>query len=251
MALWAVNTNPTELRSNATEDELQTVIRAAYKQVFGNRHLMEGDRLTSAESMLRNGDINVRQFVNALAQSDLYRSLFFESASQYRFIELNFKHLLGRAPQDQAEISEHVRIYAEGGYEAEIDSYIDSDEYRASFGDNTVPYLRSTQTQTGLKNVAFNRTFAISRGAASSDKSNRAKLIGDLGQNLPTKITAPVGGGSASPTNKRFRITASKAGGASVKRGTISYEVGYKQLSQKIQSIHRTGGKILSVTEVA
>ncbi len=251
MALWAVSADPTELRTNATEDDLQTVIRAAYKQVLGNRHLMEGDRLTSAESMLRNGDINVRQFVNAVAQSDLYRSLFFESASQYRFIELNFKHLLGRAPQDQAEIAEHVRIYNEGGYEAEIDSYIDSDEYRENFGENTVPYLRSTQTQTGLKNVAFNRTFAISRGFASSDSSNRAKLIGELGQNLPTKITMPVGGGSSSSTSKRFRITASKSGGASVKRGTIVYEVGYKQLSQKIQNIHRTGGKILSITEAA
>lgn len=251
MALWAISTNPTELRSNATEDDLQAVIRAAYKQVFGNRHLMEGDRLISAESMLRNGDINVRQFVNAIAKSDLYRASFFESASQYRFIELNFKHLLGRAPQDQAEISEHVRIYNEGGYEAEIDSYIDSDEYRANFGDNTVPYLRSTQTQTGISNVAFNRTFAIARGAASSDRSNRAKLIADLGGNLPTKITAPVGGGSSSSTNKRFRITATKSGGASVKRGTITYEVGYKQLSQQIQNIQRTGGKIISLVEAA
>lgn len=55
--------DPVELRSNATEDDLQVVIRAAYRQVLGNAHLMESQRLTSAESLLRNGDITIRDFV--------------------------------------------------------------------------------------------------------------------------------------------------------------------------------------------
>jgi phycoerythrin-associated linker protein len=61
--------------------------------------------LTSAESMLRDQNINVRGFVRAIAQSDLCRALFFETSSAHRFIELNFKHLLCRAPLDQAEIT--------------------------------------------------------------------------------------------------------------------------------------------------
>ena len=52
-----------ELRANATEDDLQVVIRAAYRQVLGNPHLMESQHLTSAESLLRNSDITVRDFV--------------------------------------------------------------------------------------------------------------------------------------------------------------------------------------------
>ena len=52
---------PVELRSNSTEEDLQVVIRAAYRQVLGNVHLMESQRLTSAESLLRNGDITVRE----------------------------------------------------------------------------------------------------------------------------------------------------------------------------------------------
>jgi phycoerythrin-associated linker protein len=167
MALWAVETTPVERRPSATEAELQVVIRAVYKQVLGNDHLMESDRLTSAESLLRNGDITVRQFVESVAKSELYRSRFFESASQYRFIELNFKHLLGRAPVDQSEISEHVRIYSDQGYEAEINSYIDSEEYLQNFGENIVPYPRSVRTQVGIKNVGFNRMFSLMRGPAS------------------------------------------------------------------------------------
>ena len=47
--------SPTELRANASEDDVQAVIWAAYRQVFGNDHVMQAERLTSAESLLRQG----------------------------------------------------------------------------------------------------------------------------------------------------------------------------------------------------
>ena len=166
MALWVNDIAATELWPNASEDDLQAVIRAAYRQVLGNAHVMESQRLTSAESMLRNGDITVREFVRAIAQSDLYRTLFFETSSAYRFIELNFKHLLGRAPLDQAEVSDHVQLYNQHGYDVEINSYLDSDEYGINFGENTVPNAQGNRTQVGIKNVNFNRTFALDRGFA-------------------------------------------------------------------------------------
>jgi phycoerythrin-associated linker protein len=252
MSLWIEDLEPLELRSNATEDELQTVIRAVYKQVLGNHHLMESDRLTSAESLLRNGDISVRQFVNIVAKSSLYRSLFFESSSCYRFIELNFKHLLGRSPQDQTEISEHTQTYNEQGYEAEIDSYIDSEEYIQNFGENIVPYPRGARTIVGVKNVGFNRMFALERGNATSDSKKVAQLTKDVAANLPTKISQPVSGsGLYSSKGKRFRVSVTKAGvGPVVKRSQASYEVGYEQLSAKIKNIQKTGGKILSISEV-
>lgn len=150
MALW-IDTESVELRPNATEEDLQAIVRAVYRQVLGNAHVMESQRLTSAESQLRNGDITVRGFVRAVAQSDLYRSLFFETSSPYRFIELNFKHLLGRAPQDQTEISEHVQRYNSQGYEAEINSYVDSDEYFLNFGENVVPLLAAIRRKLASK----------------------------------------------------------------------------------------------------
>ncbi|MDY6936433.1 MAG: phycobilisome rod-core linker polypeptide [Cyanobacteriota bacterium] len=251
MSLWAIDSDRVELRPNATDDEVQAVIRAVYRQVLGNPHLLEGDRLTSAESQLCNGDISVRQFVRAVAKSDAYRSRFFERSAQYRFIELNYKHLLGRPPQDQTEISRHVLIYNESGYDADIDSYIDSDEYVQAFGENTVPYPRSTQSQVGLKNVSFNRMFALTRGYATSDSSNRSALVTDIAANFPTKITKPAGGsGTYSNTGKRFRIQVVK-GKATARRSNISYTVSYNQLTQNIQSIQKTGGKILSISEIA
>ena len=52
-----VDIEPLELRANSTEDDLQQIITAIYRQVLGNQYLMESDRLTSAESQLRNGYI--------------------------------------------------------------------------------------------------------------------------------------------------------------------------------------------------
>ncbi len=252
MSLWVQASDAVELRPNATEDDLQTVIRAVYKQVLGNAHLLEGDRLTEAESYLRNGNITVRGFVRAVGQSALYQAQFFNNSYQYRFIELNCKHFLGRAPQDQVEISRHVLIYNEQGYSADIDSYIDSDEYSAAFGENVVPYARNTVSQLGSKTVDFNRAFTLFRGDATSDSGKSARLIGDLGGNIASKISFPAkGSGGISSTGKRFRITTSNAGsGSNYRRSNFVYEVSYAQLSQKIQNIQKLGGKIRSITEV-
>ena len=76
MALW-IEAESVELRPDATEEDLQGVIRAVYRQVLGNAHVLEGQRLSSAESQLRNGELTVREFVRAVAQSDLYRTRWF------------------------------------------------------------------------------------------------------------------------------------------------------------------------------
>ena len=243
-----------ELRPFATEEDLQEVIRAVYKQVLGNQHILDSDRLSNAESFLRDGRITVREFVRQVAKSGLYQSLFFHSSSQYRFIELNFKHLLGRAPQSQAEISEHVATYNDGGYDAEIDSYIDSNEYISNFGENTVPYAR-VSSQVGLSNDSFNRMFSLLRGSATNDSSGTARLTTSIAANTATAIKPPAKGNGANYDNhgKRFRVTFSSSKGAARLNKFSQQEsvVSFSQLSRKFQNIHKSGGSIISVTEVA
>ena len=255
MVLWLEDAEVMELYPNVAEDELQKLIRAVYKQVLGNYHIMDCERITSGESLLRNGDITVRGFVRLVAQSKLYCSKFFENSSPYRFIELNFKHLLGRAPQAQSEISEHVIIYNNQGYEAEIDSYINSDEYLSNFGENIVPFTRCNRTQVGIRSVGFNRTFALNRGFAANDIGKEAQLIIDVARNLGTKITTPnnYGSGVHSNTSKRYRINASIINRtARLNRlSRMEYNVDYSQLSQQVQNIINNGGRISSVTEVS
>ncbi|NJM71093.1 MAG: photosystem I reaction center subunit XII [Scytonema sp. RU_4_4] len=251
---------PVELRANYTEEDVQTVIWATYRQVFGNEHLMQLERLTSAESLLRGGDITVRDFVRALAMSELYRQKFFYATSQTRFIELNYKHLLGRAPYDQSEISEHVNLYIKRGYEAEINSYLDSQEYQDHFGEMIVPYYQGFTTQAGQKTIGFNRLFQLYRGYANSDRSQgntkQARLTQELALNLATPVRPSTLGGELSGTISgergqlyRIRVTQAASGRTTQIRRSISeYLVAYEQLSPTMQRLNQRGSRILSIS---
>ncbi len=249
---------PIELRSLDNDAEVQAVIYAAYRQVLGNEHVMKSQRLTSAESLLKQGHITVRDFVRAVALSDLYREKFFQGAYQIRFIELNFKHLLGRAPYDQSEISEHVDRYIKEGYEAEINSYIDSAEYQNSFGDSIVPYYRGFSTQVGQKTVGFNRMFQLYRGYANSDRAQGKRkgcLMEELAMNVAKPVRATTAGGELVGTTgggrtQLYRIRVSQ--GASqrttqIRRSISEYLVAYEQLSPTLQRLNQRGSRVVSV----
>lgn len=206
-------TDPVRLWQEHSEAEVDIVIRAVYRQVLGNAHVMESERLTAAESQLKQGEISVRQFVRQVANSAFYRSRFFENCPRYRAIELNFKHLLGRAPESYEETTAHSQLLDTAGYEAEIDSYIDSDEYQETFGEDTVPYYRGHKTQVGKKMVGFTHMFQLLRGASASDKDvtsrERSRLTGSLMTNTPSPIVPP----SNLPAHWRPTNTASYSGG--------------------------------------
>lgn len=122
------DTDPIELWPGRSEEEVEIVIRAVYRQVLGNAYVLESERLSVPESQLKRGEISIREFVRQVAKSELYRSRFFDSSPRYRAIELNFRHLLGRAPLDLEETRAHSTILDAKGFEADIDSYINSDE---------------------------------------------------------------------------------------------------------------------------
>ncbi|NJK48005.1 phycobilisome Linker polypeptide [Candidatus Gracilibacteria bacterium] len=194
------DTIPLELRWGASLEDLDNIIRAVYRQVLGNAYVMESERLTVAESRLTNGETSVREFVRQIARSQLYSSRFFDNCPRYRAIELNFKHLLGRAPESYEEMSYHSQILDRGGYAEEIDSYIDSKEYITAFGEYIVPYYRGYKTQTGKNIVGFTHLFQLLRGASSSDKNlttgNRSRLNRFVIANQPSNVIPPAGVGS-------------------------------------------------------
>ncbi|MDB9540540.1 phycobilisome linker polypeptide [Anabaenopsis tanganyikae CS-531] len=263
-----------ELRPNASKDEVEVVIRAVYRQVLGNDYLMASERLVSAESLLRDGNLTVREFVRSVAKSELYKTKFFYPNFQTRLIELNYKHLLGRAPYDESEVAYHLDLYQSQGYDAEIDSYIDSPEYQNNFGDHIVPYYRGFETQPGQKTVGFTRLFRLYRGYANSDRAQvegaKSRLAQDLASNKASSIVGPSGSndnwnfraasdvapkkalGNAVGTGDRvyrIEVTAIRGPGyPSIRRSSTAIIVPYERLSDKIQQIHRQGGKIVSIT---
>jgi phycocyanin-associated rod linker protein len=270
---------PVELRPNATPADIEIVIWAVYQQVLGNPHLLNAERLVIAESLLRDRKINVQEFVRQVAKSQLYKDKFFHNNFQSRTIELNFKHLLGRAPYDQSEITEHMNLYQSKGFDVDIDSYIDSPEYQAYFGDNTVPYLRDlTTTGVGQRSVGFTRLLQLYRGYANSDRAQLVgktpRLVKDLARGTASSVVPPSGGaggfafqgalkGEASysafggskafGSGRLFRVEVAGIAGPGypkVRRVNKSVVIPYEELTPHMQRVLKQGGKIASIREL-
>jgi hypothetical protein len=188
---------PVLLSSDNDNIDIESLINAIYRQVLGNAYVMESERLVVPESQLKAKEISIREFVRRVAKSELYRSRFFDNCYRYRAIELNFKHLLGRAPANFEEMRAHSTILDQGGHNAEVDSYIDSYEYQEAFGEVVVPFERGTSTQLGLSMQSITNTRNLQRGAAGSDKEiitdNRPKLQKVLIGNSVKPIFTDVG----------------------------------------------------------
>jgi phycoerythrin-associated linker protein len=154
---------------------LERTIIAAYRQVFGNLPPTDNERCTSLEARLLNGEITVRDFVNGLAKSQFYKDNYFHAVAPQRGIELNFKHILGRAPLNQAEVQNSIKLQAEAGFDALVDSMTDSAEYTEVFGSDIVPYARTADSFAGMYTSSFNmmRELGINKVAISDNAQGR------------------------------------------------------------------------------
>lgn len=259
--------------TNATDNDKNTIIRAVYQQVLGYQYVMASERLDGVESLFRNGYLSVREFVRQVAKSGLYRSRFFENCNPYHFIELNFKHLLGRAPQNKAEMLHHFTILQEQGYDAEIDSYIDSAEYQDRFGEEVVPYLHGWGYSAGQQGRQFSWLMQLARGAAASVKGDTAgtnfRLGAALHQDRAVPVTSPSRGSAATQPagiakssitqmaqgiGQKARVYRVEVSGLSNyrlhKRSNTVRFVPFNKMLETQQAIHRQGGRVVSVTPV-
>jgi phycoerythrin-associated linker protein len=276
------DTAPFEYVPGRSEEEAESIIRAVYRQILGNAYVMESERATVPESQFKRGELSVREFVRAVAKSEVYRSRFFDTCPRYRFIELNFKHFLGRTPSDLEEMRKHSTILDTQGYEAEIDSYLDSDEYQNAYGEFFVPYYRGYKTSAGISMVGFTHMFAMLRGASSSDfkgsLSGKSPVLNQYAiQQTPLAVVPPSGGAAGdgwsfqdTTLGARTRLGSGATSGGKVYRievtgysspGAVNrvskfrrsnkvYLVSYDKLSEEYQRIHKQGGKIASITPV-
>ncbi len=155
-----------------SDASLEIAIVASYKQIYGNLFAMESERSVDIERRLRNGDIPIREFIRGLSKSSFYRKNFVEKVSQKRSIELNFMHLLGRPLTDHEEIQKNIKLINEEGFEAHVDSLVNSLEYEEFFGEDIVPYERFWNSPCGAMTSSFINTALFKKGFASSDNLN-------------------------------------------------------------------------------
>jgi phycobilisome core-membrane linker protein len=137
--------------ATTSQAEATLAIEALYIQVMdiSNGQVPEQFRHLDLESKVRNGVISTREFVASVASSDAYLDRFYTPYPNTKAIEFLFRHLLGRAPLNQAEIADYNRIIAERGFGNAVKLMVDSVEYARYFGENVVPYHRSPSLPAG------------------------------------------------------------------------------------------------------
>jgi phycobilisome rod-core linker protein len=122
--------------------ELDTLIHAAYRQIFNEQQMLVSHRQQTLESQLRSGQITVKEFIKGLATSDSFRRLNFDSNNNYRFAQMCVQRILGRdVYSDREKISWSI-VLATKGLPGFIDALLSSEEYQENFGHNIVPYQR-------------------------------------------------------------------------------------------------------------
>nr|YP_010337595.1 phycytochrome bilisome rod-core linker protein [Dixoniella grisea]UNJ17180.1 phycytochrome bilisome rod-core linker protein [Dixoniella grisea] len=122
--------------------DIDGIIWAAYRQIFGEHQILVSTRQKTLESALRYKRITVKEFVKGLLLSESFRTFNYNANNNYRFVEMCIQRVLGRSVYSEREKIAWSIILASKGMESFVDSLLDSDEYLENFEDFTVPYQR-------------------------------------------------------------------------------------------------------------
>ncbi|WP_071187579.1 phycobilisome rod-core linker polypeptide [Trichormus sp. NMC-1] len=129
--------------NTATSDaDIDSIIWAAYRQIFSEHLILKSNRQSFLESQMRNRAINVRDFIRGLGKSEVFRTQVADLNSNYRLVDIILKRFLGRAAYNKDEEIAWSIVIGTKGLHGFIDALLDSDEYLENFGDDIVPFQR-------------------------------------------------------------------------------------------------------------
>ncbi len=131
------------MKSTLSGAEKETVLKAAYRQVF-ERDIKRAYALdvSDLESKVKNGEISMKEFIRRLGKSPVYRKQFYDGFVNSRVVELAMRHFMGRGLSSQEEFNKYFAVVSEGGLAALVDAILDNQEYDNYFGEEFVPFLR-------------------------------------------------------------------------------------------------------------
>jgi hypothetical protein len=169
-----INATPTTVSPRATQEERQLALTQIYYQVLERQpYEFERKKLAKLEKDFLRDKIGVRRFLKEFGCSDIYLESFYSPSSNVKFLEVCFKHFLGRAIASHEEMRHYDRILTTLGVAKAIHAMLDSEEYRKNFGCFTVPYQRQPERYESPKAYLESRLL-------------NEEHIGQRGRTMPT-----------------------------------------------------------------
>jgi phycobilisome rod-core linker protein len=128
--------------SDKIDSSIDSLITAAYRQIFNEQQMIASNRQKALESQLKSHQISVKDFIRGLALSDSFRRLVYNTNNNYRFAQICIQRILGRDVYSDREKLAWSVVIATKGVGGFIDDLVNTEEYSHNFGETTVPYQR-------------------------------------------------------------------------------------------------------------
>ncbi|XHX77551.1 MAG: phycobilisome rod-core linker polypeptide [Stenomitos frigidus ULC029] len=134
---------PVTVSRHSSLEERQFALTQIYRQVLERQlYTVERQSVAALEKDFLKDKIGVRRFLKQFACTDIYRHQYYDKLSNVKFMDVCFKHFLGRAIADHEEMKVYNEILLKQGYGGLVTAILDSEEYRKAFGCFTVPHPR-------------------------------------------------------------------------------------------------------------
>ena len=146
----------------SSESELREILDATYRQLL-NRVPLETERLTTAESLLRDGQIDLDGFVESVAMSEPFQDRLSRMAPLRAATAASIA-ILGRA-STPSETSRFLQVRAASGQPTAVRNLL---ELRAEIGSepSDVPGLSTLSSRSGVPQSTITRTASLYGGNA-------------------------------------------------------------------------------------
>jgi len=152
METQAIQTSLMESFSTQDYSERSSCLQGIYRQLFKENRNLDFFHNPKLDSLFLTGSLNTRQFICELLCSEMYRDYILEVNSNYHFVSLCFERVLGRPPEKQ-EKYQWSSLLATEGLRSFAEQLTGSNEYRAVFGEDTVPTRRSLKLFSSDQNL--------------------------------------------------------------------------------------------------
>lgn len=155
----------------SSSSDVESLIYAAYRQIFSEHEILRFNRQKQLESQLKNGSLTIRDFIRGLAKSEAFYRLVVSVNNNYRLVDVCLKRFLGRSSYNKdEEIAWSIKM-GTVGFSGFIDALLDSEEYTLAFGDFTVPYQqrRKQGRPFNLVTPRYGEDFQAVAGTTTTD----------------------------------------------------------------------------------
>ncbi|NEP14472.1 MAG: phycobilisome Linker polypeptide [Symploca sp. SIO2C1] len=152
METQAIQTSLMESFPIQDYSERSSCLKGIYRQLFKENRNLDFFHDARLDSLFLGGYLTTRKMVCELLCSQMYQDYILEVNSNYHFVTLCFERVLGRPPEEQ-EKYQWSSLLATEGLRSFAEQLTGSNEYRAVFGEDTVPTRRSLKLFSSDQNL--------------------------------------------------------------------------------------------------